>query len=800
MTATNGARTDSTPNVVRRNSATGSETEARVFVVPADDVEVPGEAIDWARPDVDWAHEDVDWAPDDLDGAREDVDGAPEDVDWVDNDVDWAPDDTEPTPDDIPESVALTPSETAVPVWQWRSTMRRALIAAALLVITSCVLQAVGIASSDLVLVAITAAVAVWCAAIALYCRSSGRAGSYRRMVGAMAVAAFVGGVLAAAVTDSWRGGLVGISVALTGVGLIAALLVGPGQAMAARDETADPAADEPAESATEAETVESSTAAEGSAAAGWIALFGFAVLAVLIPASMVASTSNESGTLWWWSMPIVLLTSWRLSWLIRRGERRLYEMTFWVFTYAFMGLAPMVQLREHSFPVTVARSDWTLVIQAALIVLLGCVAFLFGCFVATQTAPRAGSRRGRRRGNAPVPDAAQAIVTVSFQRLIMLSLFAIVFNLYYLSKIGWIQFTRSRVDAFADYDVIWRPGSLGILVRACTFMTLLVAWVAWMRYRREMSAAAELGMTFAPSRRWSSAVFAVVIGILLANTMNPISNARYLSGTAILAATVAFGLFATRARYRTMVLAFVIGLVVLFPMADAFRYSKQAEFKSTNPVDSLLSPDYDSFAQIANGILIANRDGVIPGRQMLGVLLWWFPRAMWPNKPEDTGIFIADARGYPFTNLSAPLWVEFFLSGGWVAVLLGMAVVGYVLYRLDTDIDRQMRMASMPTVVGAILPFYLLILLRGSLLQAMSYLMFIMLSAWFIRKIPEMPGGPMDRSWLPRSLRYRDPRRLDPHHDASPAAAQPDPLDAQPDPLDEHTTDRHMVTTGGRS
>ena len=44
-----------------------------------------------------------------------------------------------------------------------------------------------------------------------------------------------------------------------------------------------------------------------------------------------------------------------------------------------------------------------------------------------------------------------------------------------------------------------------------------------------------------------SNTVLLVVIGIFLTVLMNPISNPRYMSGTAILSVATAFGLFATR-------------------------------------------------------------------------------------------------------------------------------------------------------------------------------------------------------------------------------------------------------------
>ena len=174
------------------------------------------------------------------------------------------------------------------------------------------------------------------------------------------------------------------------------------------------------------------------------------------------------------------------------------------------------------------------------------------------------------------------------------------------------------------------------------------------------------------------------------------------------------------------------------FRLADAFRFTSEAQFKAGNPIESLMSDDYDSFAQIMNGYLIAVRDGIVPGRQFLGVLTWWVPRDMWPGKPVDTGMYIANMRGYGFTNLSSPLWVELFLNGSWMFLVISMLLMGFGLHRWDTRLDGQFERLNMPSVLGCILPFYMLILLRGSLLQASSFLFFILASSAFVRQPPK--------------------------------------------------------------
>jgi hypothetical protein len=373
---------------------------------------------------------------------------------------------------------------------------------------------------------------------------------------------------------------------------------------------------------------------------------------------------------------------------------------------------------------------DNTYIVAGALIVIVGCGAFLAGAGLDRLTAMRR-PLRAVKRAAATVGSS----LSVDHPRTVVLCAFAVLLNLYYLSQTGWLQFLHSRYEAQDIGALVFPTENAGVVLRACSYMALLVSFMALVRFRNEAKKARQWGEMVSAKVMRSNTVLLWVIGILLADNMNPISNARYQSGTAMLAAATGYGLFGTIRRFRVTSLGFLAALLVIFPLADAFRVSQTAELKASNPIQSLLSDDYDSFAQLMNGYLIAARDGVVPGRQFLGVLLWWVPRGFWVDKPVDTGIYIANMRGYGFTNLSAPLWVELFLNGGWLVLAVGMFVLGYGLHRWDSGLNSQFEGYGMPGVLGCILPFYMLILLRGSLLQAASFLFFILVFAAFVRR-----------------------------------------------------------------
>lgn len=457
------------------------------------------------------------------------------------------------------------------------------------------------------------------------------------------------------------------------------------------------------------------------------ITLWIFATLAVFTPAVIVRFTGIPANASWLWSLPTITISAARFAFVIGKGERRLFEMMFWCYTYIFLGLAPLAQLREDFWPVSVPRMDNDYIAAATLLVLVGCGAFLAGTKFDDVMSVR------RPRNAKRTHDAVEQVFTLNYPRVILLSLVAIVIDIYFLSQVGWTIFLQSRTEALNRQNDIWGESSTFAIMRGAASTAPLVAFLALMRFHREAKISRTRGANISSIVMGSNTVLLVVVGIFLADVMNPISNARYFFGTAMLSVATAFGLFATRQRFRFTACGFLVGMLVIFPLADAFRVSREATLKSANPIQLLMEGDYDSFAQLMNGYLVAARDGIVPFKQLSGVLLFWVPRTLWTAKPIDTGPYIAEGRGYFATNLSAPLWIEFYLNGGWLLLAIGMFALGFGVHRWDTRLEAELNLYRMPGLLGCVLPFYLMILLRGSLLQAASILFCLLAFSAFV-------------------------------------------------------------------
>ncbi|MDT5136387.1 MAG: hypothetical protein QOD58_649, partial [Mycobacterium sp.] len=109
--------------------------------------------------------------------------------------------------------------------------------------------------------------------------------------------------------------------------------------------------------------------------------------------------------------------------------------------------------------------------------------------------------------------------------------------------------------------------------------------------------------------------------------------------------------------------------------------------------------------------------------------------------------------RGYFFTNLSAPLWIELYLNGSWLLLAVGMFALGFAVHRWDTRLNAELSFYRMPGVLGCILPFYSMILLRGSLLQAASFLSCVVAFAAFASQRKKPKARPRAPGVIPEPL-----------------------------------------------
>lgn len=441
---------------------------------------------------------------------------------------------------------------------------------------------------------------------------------------------------------------------------------------------------------------------------AGFLLVTSIAVFVVLIPAAAIVLTP-ESRQPWQFAAAVMIWAGIRFCVLLARGRPYLFEVTTWVFVYVFLGLAPMLQMRLGVLPDTTPVVSHFSLRPAMVIVIVGLVGLEVGTWLGSRR-PDSGSTREPR--------------VIAGSRLGPLALLTFAYVSFVVSRIGVAPFFESRDALSTARTAAFPDTATSALVIAGLVALPLVMFHALVQHRRQLRAAGQTpGL-------WLTTM---LMGAVLLLTTNPISSPRILFGTVLLSLAILAGATKTRARTRATIAAILVGMVLVFPAADIFRSDVRGGADVGNFEQLATSGDYDSFAQIANTHFVVEHMGVSNGRQALGVVFFWLPRSQWENKPIDTGVLVAQRRNYGFTNLSAPLWAEAYINAGMVGVPLLLGLYGFLTRRADIAFARGLTNGRVASIAGAILPFYALILLRGSLLAAMGAFVALVAALWLV-------------------------------------------------------------------
>ncbi len=452
----------------------------------------------------------------------------------------------------------------------------------------------------------------------------------------------------------------------------------------------------------------------------GLVRFFVAVGLVVVFPWLVITeSPDGDRNTVWVLSLVIAMWSGFRLASIIGAGVPRLFEFSFWLYCYLFMGLAAAAQIHGDNMAATTPGLDPSQDLATVLVIAVGIIAFEIGALVRRST-----------HVDTPPTDAPELLAEGSAssvnRSLWLLAATAPVAVLFILT-IGPANFFTNRTDfsavSGAAFDITVLP-----VLRAISWVPALVVLHRIISRRR--------------SQPGSKLTGAELLGVAVASALilfanNPLTSSRYAFGSMALSLAVLYGAFATVKRARRTMLLVIVGFVLVFPLADTFRRPESGEVKISVLDEYSGNPDYDSFGQISNAITVVGDEGFSYVRQPLGVALFWVPRTLWETKPIDTGVYLAEALDYPFTNLSAPLWSEFYLVGGYFAVFVGFAGLGYGLVMADRRLGQGLRGERPYSVVGAFMPFYLIILLRGSLLQAAALVAALGVSVWVTRPAP---------------------------------------------------------------
>jgi hypothetical protein len=461
---------------------------------------------------------------------------------------------------------------------------------------------------------------------------------------------------------------------------------------------------------------------------AGFIRAVAFFVLAVgiapLFFAGQVATSTSVDPTTAFVQWSLVAYSGAHLSRIVFLGLPNWLDLSLYGYIYTWLALAPFIQLFAGENPLKMTVGPEQLQAQA-LIVLCGLVAYDVGALVARRR------RRPTKRSEPPNshlysgPSPVRPRRVLQIGRVKLFTILSLALTPFFINALGGLSALFASRDA--RYESLQSAGLyteeskgggawLSSIASVLPFLALYSLIVI---------------LVMIPALRKSLALHGLVVLAVVANLIlnNPISSSRFWFLVVVLSIVYASTWAQSPTGVRTIATLFVAGSVVVFPYLDLFRNS-DATLRVRSVTEFFTQKtDYDSLVQVGNAWMYVQTYGLDFGRQMSGVVGFFIPRSVWADKPIDTGSVLARYINYPNENLSAPLWGELFINYSWLGVALGFAVVGYLaqlattsyLVALETAVVT--RVVSLSVFMYPVLAVYLVLILRGSLLQAMGKL-----------------------------------------------------------------------------
>ncbi|QGQ94373.1 hypothetical protein EHS13_05355 [Paenibacillus psychroresistens] len=367
-----------------------------------------------------------------------------------------------------------------------------------------------------------------------------------------------------------------------------------------------------------------------------------------------------------------------------------------WVFVYAFFYLAPIAQINySHYYPNSLPVEE-SYVIKTNLVILLWNVIYLL--FRRKHNVQGPTDHKVVKEGG----NSSSFLVVANWKLRLIYYVLAIIISLYIFSSLKW-----SYMLGYADVGDISANKSIILLLSICIAGVTFANWLfSFARWRLKKSV---FNFCYFSSSS--------IIYLYITNPIN--TNRSYIGLCSIM---IIYYFYHTKISSLKFLTYILFGLFVIFPFLNFFRYGLTSiQLPSLNELmfSQLTELHFDAYSNIIATFKYCEVYGFSFGYQMLGVLLFFVPRDIWPSKPlssgEVVGNYLSTMRSYEFTNISNPIISEFYINFGIIGVVIGGLLIVYMINKLEIKMVAE-------RYSYALFSGYLFIIYRGDLMSAFAY------------------------------------------------------------------------------
>ena len=390
-------------------------------------------------------------------------------------------------------------------------------------------------------------------------------------------------------------------------------------------------------------------------------------------------------------------------------------NLMYWIFMYFFMFLAPFIQYTNNKYPLDYAieNPNNDELFLCNITILFFSIAWILGGFIKKK----------------PQQTKINSYITTDYEssynkKYYVLFFISLIVALYALYSNGIMGIFSSQSEAYKKfYSGNNQSISLIINISLPAMLTFSVfSYFSVAKTERKHFLVATLCL------------------ICLIICFFPTTISRYMAATIYIGLLI---LLIPKMHKGTLFFwIFVLGLFIVFPFLNLFRYntdiSMMVFFRNlkNNFLVSYTEGHYDAYMSLIITFRYIAEQGCTFGRQVIGGILFFIPRSIWPNKPIGSGAMMINyfSPG-SFSNVSCTLIAECLLNFGWVSIIIVPIILGSWLTKLDFNYHSiKIQRDSLGTTPYIFLISLVFFLLRGDFMSGFAYTFGFMLVGYIIK------------------------------------------------------------------
>ena len=382
------------------------------------------------------------------------------------------------------------------------------------------------------------------------------------------------------------------------------------------------------------------------------------------------------------------------------------FHSVFLVFNYLFFIISPMIQTSNGFYPNTMGyKSD--LVIRTNILILIFNIVY----YIVYQVLSKKGKKSNKVGSKERLSFSKNTFFTV-----LILSL--LIFAVFFKNILYGILYKISILDLETYQMLIINKFLFSIPI-------FLIAFLITQKNEFKKPLYITLFLLSA---------------FLLIFVKNPIMERRNAIGPLYLAILFIMGKkFINKNIYFTFIILAIF--VIFFPLAAnitnsnyglLYNIERWKEWK-LDISKTFSSLHYDAWSNFMATIEYVDKNDITYGRQLLGVIAFFIPRAIWASKPIGTGILIGNylmvEHAMWFNNLSNPFISEGYINFG----VIGVIIFACILSIASVKVKYLFLYNDINWFVGMYISLYMFYLLRGDLMSSFSYLVGALLGFYYL-------------------------------------------------------------------